>query len=795
MGMISVLLLALIATVSVSAQDITNKIVLTEQEQNWINEHPVIKVSNNTGYAPIDFVSAGAPAGLSIDYMKMIGAKVGLKIDFVNYESWSKSLEEAQNKNIDLIHTISINEERQKYFIFSPSYFRIPIANYGRVGSQRINSIDDLEDKRIGLIKGYIISDTYREKFPQFTYVEFENDLEALEALSLNKIDVFTGQVTVFEFIISQNNISGIEIVGDDYAMDYNVIDQHIAVHKDNPVLMDIINKGMAAISSEEFMVITEKWATEYQSPKDIDLTMEERQWLAANNTIRVAAESNLAPYEFVNERGEISGVSGSYLSEISKLLNVDFVWSENQTWVEAFEQINSGQADMLSAVTPTIDREKFLTFTDSYNSLFLVIFARDGGVKFSSMNNLEGYSVAQIAGSITANFIKEDYPDIKLVEVDSVTDVLQLLSTGNVDAYIGDIPSTADNIATTGLSNISVVGITDYQTDNAMGIRKDLPLLGSAMQKAMKNISDQQRAEISAQWLTVKMEENVNYDLIVKILLVGLVIIAIIFIWANSLRAEIKRREVVEKKLRLSQAEAEAANAAKSTFLANMSHEIRTPLNAIIGFSEIMSSGIYGQIEEPKYKGYLYDIIYSGQHLETVINDILDLSKIEAGKWQLDEEEFDLYFCTEEAMTMLRPSSDEKNINLDIASNSISGINILGDINAIRRILLNLLSNAIKFTENGGQVNVLISKSENNDVNIEIKDTGIGIPADRIEHVVSPFVQISGDETLNEAGTGLGLSIVNQLTKLHGGKFILSSEVGVGTSATILIPAFRFVQ
>jgi len=780
---------------SASAQDITNKILLTEQEQNWINEHPVIRASNNTGYAPIDFVSAGAPAGLSIDYLKLIGTKVGLKIDFVNYESWSKSLEEAQNKHIDLIHTISINEERQKYFNFSPSYFEIPIANYGRVGSQRINSINDLEGKRIGLVKGYIISETYKEKFPQFTYVEFENDLEALKALSLNKIDIFTGQVTVFEFIISQNNISGLEIVGDDYAMDYNVIEQHIAVHKDNPVLMDIINKGMAAISSEEIMVITEKWVTEYQSPKDIGLTAEERQWLAANNIIKVAAEPNLAPYEFVNKEGQISGVSGSYLTEISKLLNVNFVWSENQTWVEAFEQINSGQADILSAVTPTIDREKFLTFTDSYNSLFLVIYARDGGIKFSNMDNLEGYSVAQIGGSITANLIKEDYPDIKMVEVDSVIDVLQLLSAGDVDAYVGDIPSTADYIATTGLSNISVVGVTAYQTDNTMGVRKDLPLLGSAMQKAMKNISDQKRAEISALWLTAKGEEYINYDLIARIVVIGLIIIAIIVFWANSLRVEIKRRKIIEKELRLAQAEAEAANEAKSTFLANMSHEIRTPLNAIIGFSEIMSSGLFGQIQEPKYNEYLHDIKNSGQHLETVINDILDLSKIEAGKWQLEDEEFDLYFCAKEAITMLKPSSEEKNINLDIDSNSISGVIVSGDINAIRRMLLNLLSNAVKFTEEGGRVDVLISKSDNNDVYVEVKDSGIGIPADRIEHVVSPFEQIYGDETLNEPGTGLGLSIVNQLAKLHGGKFILSSEVGVGTSATILIPAFRFIQ
>jgi two-component system, cell cycle sensor histidine kinase PleC len=188
-----------------------------------------------------------------------------------------------------------------------------------------------------------------------------------------------------------------------------------------------------------------------------------------------------------------------------------------------------------------------------------------------------------------------------------------------------------------------------------------------------------------------------------------------------------------------------------------------------------------------------LQDIIGSGEHLATVINDILDLSKIEAGKWKLEEKKFFLIKCVKEAVNMLDGLADKKDIKISYDYDAVnSSVNILGDVNSIKRVIINLLSNAYKYTGNGGKVKCSIVFSKKEELEIIIADTGIGIPQDRIVHVLNPFEQIHQSHDLQDEGTGLGLPIVKKLVELHGGSFLLKSEVDVGTSAIITIPRQR---
>ena len=242
---------------------------------------------------------------------------------------------------------------------------------------------------------------------------------------------------------------------------------------------------------------------------------------------------------------------------------------------------------------------------------------------------------------------------------------------------------------------------------------------------------------------------------------------------------------------------EAKKANEAseyKTAFLANMSHEIRTPLNAIIGFSEVMLLGIFGDIKQPKYKEYLNDIKLSGKHLSTVINDILDLSKLESGKWNIKEEVFNLNECMVEALKIISTLAEVKNIKI-IMEDGDESRNIVGDANVLRRAILNLLSNSVKYTKPGGTITSIISNNDDGSINVEIADTGIGIPAVRLEQVLYPFEQSNEAHELNEEGTGLGLTITKKMVELHNGVFTLLSEVGVGTRAIICLPAKRVVS
>jgi two-component system cell cycle sensor histidine kinase PleC len=229
----------------------------------------------------------------------------------------------------------------------------------------------------------------------------------------------------------------------------------------------------------------------------------------------------------------------------------------------------------------------------------------------------------------------------------------------------------------------------------------------------------------------------------------------------------------------------AEEANHAKSEFLANMSHELRTPLNAIIGFSEIMESGVFGPLGE-KYYEYCRDIRESGRYLLEVINDILDMSKIEAGAVHLNLEEFRLDAVLAETVRIVVPRAQDK--RLALSTEIAQDIVINADRRGLKQIILNLLSNAVKFTPAGGRVTVRAESSDGS-VSVAIEDTGIGIPESAMKNLGRPFERVQSQFTKSHQGSGLGLAIARSLTELHGGTMLIRSTLGVGTTVLVQLP------
>jgi signal transduction histidine kinase len=221
------------------------------------------------------------------------------------------------------------------------------------------------------------------------------------------------------------------------------------------------------------------------------------------------------------------------------------------------------------------------------------------------------------------------------------------------------------------------------------------------------------------------------------------------------------------------------------------MSHELRTPLNAVLGFSEIIRDEMFGQLGSSHYKEYASDIHASGEHLLGIINDILDLAKIEAGQVELQEERFDLLSIVEPCIRLMRERAEKARVVIQ-APEIDNACELWGDKRKFKQILLNLLSNAIKFTDAGGRVTIKTEPMQDGGLRLSVVDTGIGIEAEDLAKVMAPFSQVNSSLTRNHDGTGLGLPLVNSLCTLHGGTLRLDSEVDVGTTATVEIPANR---
>jgi two-component system cell cycle sensor histidine kinase PleC len=249
----------------------------------------------------------------------------------------------------------------------------------------------------------------------------------------------------------------------------------------------------------------------------------------------------------------------------------------------------------------------------------------------------------------------------------------------------------------------------------------------------------------------------------------------------------DITKEKTHEVELIQAKQAAEEANRAKTRFLATMSHELRTPLNAIIGFSDMMLTGLFGPIGSPKYLEYAGDVHRSGHYLLTMINEILDLSKIEAGRYELYPEDIDVGPAIEECVTILAVTAQQRDVDL---SYTVGGpLKATADNRAVKQILLNLLSNAVKFTSAGGHVSLNAATATDGTIAITVTDTGIGIAAEDLERIFEPFQR--ADESLARAheGTGLGLAITKGLVEMSGGRIALESQLGSGTTATVWLP------
>lgn len=773
---------------------------LTDAEKKWLARHPRILVGIMDAWPPLNYLDRNkAPQGIGVEYLAAVnkrlnGALVPVPAPFK--ENYDRVL----NGQLDALMDITRRPDREALFTFTRPYIVISHVIVGRTGGDYFRNEQDLAGKTLALERGFHNVTYFRKNFPGVAIREYGSTSEALDAVSRGEADAYAGNRAVAIHLIEKELLNNLRLMGK--LTDPKSILQ-FGVQKDQPLLASILDKALASLTIDEESAIRRKWLQE--SGPGLELTPAEQAWIKAHPVIRVALDPAWAPVEFLDKHGIPQGISADFLKKTGDMLGVRFDVARGRDWSSLVSGVQRHGLDMFSSLLRTGERETYLQFTDSYLSLPIGIFTLQEARYISSMNELRGKRIAVISGHAVESILKSKYPDLRLVPSSSVTDALRTLARGEADALIDSTVSTGYYLRELGLTNIKLAGETPFRYELSMAVRKDWPELVPILNKALRAIPESDRTDIYNKWTAPRQYQTIDYALIGKIVAVALSVVALFVFWNRRLGREIAIRKQAEDRLQASQRdllhgveelnlkkqELEAANnklkeldRLKSMFIASMSHELRTPLNSIIGFTGIILQGMTGEINEEQ-RDQLQRVYKAGKHLLSLITDVIDISKIEAGKIDAYVEEFPLDGVVKDALSELKLDIQTKGLEIEV---NTAPITLKTDRKRLFQCVLNYLSNAVKYTERG---KITISAEEQGeDMRLSVTDTGIGIKEEDLPNLFQSFIRLDSHLKMTVSGTGLGLYLTKKIvTELLGGEVWASSTYGTGSTFRLTIP------
>jgi signal transduction histidine kinase/DNA-binding response OmpR family regulator len=771
---------------------------LTPAEQAWLAEHPEIVLGTTTEYSPMVIKRAdGTYVGLLVDIYEQINRHLNTKIRLHIEDSWADVQEKAQNKEIDGLAMGGKDPSRDVLYnptdVIVPTYFSVFARFQNEYPLMRFS---DLKGMRIGYKRAARPTRSLLEKLPSAILKPYDSHETMTQALLSKEIDVIVAWMSYDHWRKQklQGTIDNILLIKE------HPIEMVTYIRKDWPELIPILNKAISALQQDELPRIIDKWFGQWPQRSistKVPLTREERAWIDQKHTVRVRFV-DWPPYLILKDNGPPQGIVIEYLKLIEKRTGITFKNEvTDQPFAEFLESMKQRQGpDMTAVIVPTPEREQYLSFTETYISSPYVIFIRGQDKPILDISGLTGKTLAVPRGFVIHDQLVRDYPKIRLALFDSDEGALQAVATGQVDAYIGNLTAASHIIHRRGFSSLQVTASSPFKDQSlAMGNRNDWPELTSIINKALASITEEEKTAIRNKYLAIKYERGIEKAEVLKwVMIVGGAasgIVLIFLFWNRQLSREIIKRKQTEEYLKQARDEADEANQAKSVFLANMSHELRTPLNAILGFSGMLAREQKATADQQEK---LTVINRSGEHLLAMINDVLELSKIEAGRVELEVEVFDLPRMLEDIGRIFELRAQNAGLSFELSLDVELPRYVRADAGKLRQTLINLLSNAVMFTDQGGGISLRARSTPMPAdpamlrLQMEVEDSGQGIAPELLERIFEPFYQ-AGKTKNSSKGTGLGLSISKSFVEMMDGQISIDSTPDKGSLFRVEVP------
>ena len=776
------LLLSAVLPVKAAAETASAKVVRVgsfEDTFNYVNEK-------------------GARKGYGYELLETLSGYTGWQFEYVTCD-WSDCFEKLKNGEIDIIGGISYTEDRTQEMLFSDEPMGVEkYYLYADLSRADISASDfkTLNGKKIGVLMGTepeVMLTEWEEKYGLETeHVNISNNEDVKQKLANHEIDCF---VSLEESFWAERGISTITRVGESGI--------YYAINKNRPDIKEELDDAMRALDEAVPFYTADLYKRYFSMDYTPILTGEEKAWLRKHGAIRMgflASDSGVSTFDPAT--GEFTGVITDYIQFAADCLGnqeLEFQLVGYDSKEAELDALKSGEIDMIFHCdqNPNLAEEYHFACTNTtWTSNLMAVTNK----QHFNENNVNRIAVPQNKLSLK-KYLAFYYPQWEIVDCDTQEDAARLVKDGQADCFVTGISS--ENKYSKKYSFYSVPLVNPVRSCFAVnsGNRSLLSILNKTIKAMPVNMLAGALAmyKSSARKVTLSdfIKDNFFKVMLISSIAVAVVLLTILMLLQKARKAEAAARKAasdtqeLNAKLQVAVEKAETANRAKSTFLSNMSHDIRTPMNAIIGFTTLALSNID---DTDRVKDYLGKTLASSNHLLSLINDVLDMSRIESGKIHLEEVEVNLSDVLHDLKTIVSGQIYAKQLELYMDVMDVTDEDVYCDKTRLNQILLNLLSNAIKFTPAGGTVSVRVRQLAGKvrgcgQYEFRIKDNGIGMSQEFAQKIFEPFERERTSTVSRIQGTGLGMAITKNIVDMMGGTIEVQTAQGKGTEFTVCVP------
>ena len=776
------LLLSAVLPVKAAAETASAKVVRVgsfEDTFNYVNEK-------------------GARKGYGYELLQTLSGYTGWQFEYVTCD-WSDCFEKLKNGEIDIMGDISYTEDRAGEMLFSDEPMGVEkYYLYADLSRADISASDfkTLNGQKIGVLMGTepeVMLAEWEEKYGLKTeHVNISNNEDVKQKLANHEIDCF---VSLEESFWAERGISTITRVGESGI--------YYAINKNRPDIKEELDDAMRALDEAVPFYTADLYKRYFSMDYTPILTGEEKAWLRKHGAIRMgflASDSGVSTFDPAT--GEFTGVITDYIQFAADCLGnqeLEFQLVGYDSKEAELDALKSGEIDMIFHCdqNPNLAEEYHFACTNTtWTSNLMAVTNK----QHFNENNVNRIAVPQNKLSLK-KYLAFYYPQWEIVDCDTQEDAARLVKDGQADCFVTGISS--ENKYSKKYSFYSVPLVNPVRSCFAVnsGNRSLLSILNKTIKAMPVNMLAGALAmyKSSARKVTLSdfIKDNFFKVMLISSIAVAVVLLTILMLLQKARKAEAAARKAasdtqeLNAKLQVAVEKAESANRAKSTFLSNMSHDIRTPMNAIIGFTTLALSNID---DTDRVKDYLAKTLASSNHLLSLINDVLDMSRIESGKIHLEEVEVNLSDVLHDLKTIVSGQIYAKQLELYMDAMDVTDEDVYCDKTRLNQILLNLLSNAIKFTPAGGTVSVRVRQLAGQvrgcgQYEFRIKDNGIGMSPEFAKKIFEPFERERTSTVSRIQGTGLGMAITKNIVDMMGGTIEVQTAQGKGTEFTVCVP------